>query len=131
MSAGRGIRHSEVNASAEREVHLVQMWVLPDTRGVAAGYEQLDVTDALARGVLVPVASGQGHESTITIHQRDAVLYAGRLGAGTAVAVPAAPHVHVFVPSSAELGTAATGGAARLTDAGSPARRGWRREVLV
>ena len=37
MSAGRGIRHSEVNASAEREVHLVQMWVLPDVRGIDPG----------------------------------------------------------------------------------------------
>jgi quercetin 2,3-dioxygenase len=122
MSAGRGIRHSEVNASAEHEVHLVQMWVLPDTDGIPPGYEQRDVNDALERGGLVPVASGQGHEGAITLHQRDAVLYAGRLSAGETVTVPEAPHVHVFVAvGSAVLGDEelATGDAVRLTDAGA------------
>src|SRR4051795_140881 len=62
MSAGSGITHSEVNASRTADVHLVQMWVLPDTSGIEPGYEQLDVNDALARGGLVPVASGEGHD---------------------------------------------------------------------
>ncbi|MFI5047455.1 MAG: pirin family protein, partial [Acidimicrobiia bacterium] len=79
MSAGSGITHSEMNASATADVHLVQMWVLPDTEGIAPGYEQRDVNDLLAGGGLVPVASGQGHEGAITIHQRDAVLWAARL----------------------------------------------------
>jgi redox-sensitive bicupin YhaK (pirin superfamily) len=61
MSAGRGIRHSEMNASPDEPVHFVQMWVPPDTTGIDPGYEQLDVNDALASGQLVPIASGAGH----------------------------------------------------------------------
>jgi redox-sensitive bicupin YhaK (pirin superfamily) len=122
MSAGSGITHSEVNASRTADVHLVQMWVLPDTSGIEPGYEQLDVNDALARGGLVPVASGEGHDGAITIHQRDATLFAARLAATEEVALPDTPHVHVYVPvGSATLegaGALGRGDAARLTDAG-------------
>ena len=86
-----------MNASATADVHLVQMWVLPDTEGIEPGYEQRDLNDALAGGGLVVVASGQGHEGAVSIHQRDAALSVGRLGAGETVVVPDAPHVHVFV----------------------------------
>ena len=82
MSAGSGIRHSEMNASADVPVHFVQMWVVPDTAGVEPGYEQLDISGELASGGLVPVASGQGHEAAISIHQRDATLFAARLDPG-------------------------------------------------
>ncbi len=124
MSAGSGITHSEMNASQTADVHLVQMWMLPDTEGIPPGYEQRDVNELLARGGLVPVASGQGHEGAVTLHQRDAVLYAARLEPGQTVEVPDAPHVHVYVAAgSADLdgGTQlGTGDAARLTDAGRP-----------
>jgi hypothetical protein len=123
MSAGSGITHSEMNASRTADVHLVQMWVLPDTPGIDPSYEQLDVNDALARGGLVPVASGQGHDGAITIHQREAALFAARLADGDEVTVPDAPHVHVFVAiGSAVLdgaGPLSTGDAVRLTDAGA------------
>src|SRR5437763_11587212 len=85
MSAGSGIAHSEMNASATADVHLVQMWVMPDTQGIAPGYEQRDVNDALASGSLVTVASGSSANGGVTIHQRDAELVVGRLEAGTAV----------------------------------------------
>ena len=91
MSAGRGIRHSEMNASDSEEVHFIQMWVIPDTASVDPGYEQSDINDALAAGGLVPVASGQGHEGAVSIHQRDAVLWAARLRAGDEIVVPEAP----------------------------------------
>jgi len=97
MSAGRGIRHSEMNASKTEPVHFVQMWVLPDTAGVDPGYEQRDINDALAKGGLVPIASGKGHDGAVSIHQRDAVLWGGRLGAGATVDLPTDDHVHVFV----------------------------------
>ena len=122
MSAGRGIRHSELNASATADVHLVQMWVLPDTAGIDPSYEQRDLNDALDGGGLVVVASGQGHDGAVTIHQRDARLLVGRLESGAEVTVPDAPHVHVFVAvGSAQLDAdmLATGDAARLTDAGA------------
>jgi redox-sensitive bicupin YhaK (pirin superfamily) len=122
MSAGSGIAHSEMNASATADVHLVQMWVLPDAQGIEPGYEQRDLDDALTGGGLVPVASGRGDDGAITIHQRDAVLSVGRLAPGEVVRVDDAPHAHVFVAvGDARLGDAAlaTGDAARLTAAGS------------
>lgn len=127
MSAGTGIRHSEHNASATADVHLVQMWVLPDTRGIAPGYEQQDLTSVIDGGGLVFVASGQGDDGAVTIHQRDAALLIGRLRDGERVEVPAAPHAHVFVPVGDATLTGdglaghalATGDAARCTDAGA------------
>jgi len=122
MSAGSGIRHSEFNASADEPVHFLQMWVLPDTRGIQPGYEQRDLNDALAAGGLVPLASGQGHDGAIVIHQRDAVLWGGRLQPGETVHVPKDHHVHVFVATGSGsldgAGDLATGDAVRLTDAG-------------
>jgi redox-sensitive bicupin YhaK (pirin superfamily) len=123
MSAGRGIRHSEMNASATADVHLVQMWVLPDTPGLDPSYEQRDLNDALTGRGLVVVASGHDDDVAISIHQRDATLRVGRLDPGESVVLPDAPHVHAFVAvGDATLdGVAlATGDAARLTDAGSP-----------
>jgi redox-sensitive bicupin YhaK (pirin superfamily) len=121
MSAGSGIRHSEHNPDPDRDVHFLQMWVPPDTQGIRPGYEQLDITAEIAAGGLVPIASGKQHESAITIHQRDAVLWGGRLGPGRRVDVPDDRHVHVFVAlGSGDLdpgGPLATGDAARLTDA--------------
>ena len=94
MSAGSGIRHSEMNHSATEPVHFVQMWVVPDTNGVEPGYEQRDLSDALAAGGLVAVASGQGHEGAVKIHQRDAVLWAARVPAEGSVTIPDGAHVH-------------------------------------
>jgi len=136
MSAGRGIRHSEMNASATDTVRLVQMWVLPDTQGAEPSYEQRDISDALASGVLVPVASGRGDDGAVTLHQRDAVLWAGQLGPSTAARAPAGPHVHLFVARGEveleDAGSLAAGDAARLTDAGALAiRADVNAEVLV
>ena len=58
MSAGRGIWHSEMNNSGSDDVHFVQMWVTPDTESIDPGYEQLDINGELAKGGLVPIASG-------------------------------------------------------------------------
>ena len=122
MSAGTGISHSEENASSTEEVHFIQMWVPPDTDGIEPGYEQRDVNQELDKGGLRAVASGQGHPGAIAIHQRDAVLWAGRLAPGERVPVPDAAHVHVFVAGrEAELegeGRLDEGDAARLFGAG-------------
>jgi redox-sensitive bicupin YhaK (pirin superfamily) len=119
MSAGRGIRHSEMNASDSEPVHFVQMWVLPDTAGVDPGYEQRDINNALASGQLVPIASGKGHEDAVSIHQRDAVLWGGRLPAGTTVELPTDEHVHAFVAfgdgSLSDGTTVAAGDGVRIT----------------
>src|SRR5690348_12049505 len=88
MSAGTGIWHSEMNPSGKKDVRLVQMWVIPDTESVNPGYEQLDINPQLARGGLVPIASGRGDESAIKIRQKDAVLWGGKLKAGEIVPLP-------------------------------------------
>jgi quercetin 2,3-dioxygenase len=123
MSAGRGIRHSEMNASPDEPVHFVQMWVPPHANGIDPGYEQLDINDSLASGQLVPVASGKGHDDAITIHQRNAVLYAARVAAGATVTSEVDRHVHVFVALGSgtldidgDTNAVAQGDAARITD---------------
>jgi redox-sensitive bicupin YhaK (pirin superfamily) len=125
MSAGRGIRHSEMNASPDEPVHFVQMWVSPDTANIQPGYEQRDLNADLAKGGLVPLASGQGHPGAIHIHQRGAVLWGGRVKDGESVQIPTAEHVHLFVASGAgaldHAGELATGDAVRLTGS-SPLR---------
>jgi hypothetical protein len=124
MTAGTGIWHSEVNPSADDDVHFVQMWVVPDTERIAPGYEQLDINAELEGGGLHPIASGRGHDAAISIRQRDAVLWGGRLKPGETVSVPDGPNVHLFVASgdvSVEgAGSLGTGDAARLQAAGSP-----------
>jgi len=124
MTAGSGIWHSEMNASGDSPVHFVQMWVLPDTEAVQPGYQQLDINAELARGGLVPIASGQGHDAAISIRQKGAVLWGGRLGAHEVVKVPDAAHTHVFIAVGAATlegaGALAEGDAVRLTGAGDP-----------
>lgn len=122
MSAGTGIWHSEMNASSHEDVHFVQMWVPPDTEAVSPSYEQLDINAELGKGGLHPIASGQGHDAAISIRQRKAVLWGGRLQASEPVTVPDGRHVHLFVAvGSADLeegAVLAEGDAARLTGAG-------------
>lgn len=138
MSAGTGIWHSEMNPQQTKEVHLVQMWVLPDTERINPSYEQLDINGQLDRGGLVPIASGRGHDAAISIRQRGAVLWAGRLKPGEAVNVPEARFVHLYLAKGAATlqgaGALGTGDAVRLTAAGSPpltADGGTGAEVLI
>ena len=122
MSAGTGILHSEINATKDGPVHLVQMWVVPDTAKVTPAYEERDINSELAKGGLVPVASGQGHDAAISIRQDGAVLWAGRLKAGERVRLPDAPFVHLYVADQdVELehaGKLASGDAARMSHSG-------------
>lgn len=123
MSAGRGIRHSEMNASSSELVRFVQMWVKPDNTDSEPSYEQLDLNVALQAGGLHAVASGREDVGAIRIGQSEAVLWAGRLISGEAVAIPAGPHVHVFVAIGAidveRAGLISEGDAMRLEEAGA------------
>jgi redox-sensitive bicupin YhaK (pirin superfamily) len=123
MSAGTGIWHSEMNPQGNRDVHFIQMWVPPDTERIAPGYEQLDINGELNKGGLVPIASGRGHHAAISIRQKGAVLWGGRLRPGETVRIPDAPYVHLFVAKgAAELegaGRLNQGDAVRLTAAGA------------
>lgn len=87
MSAGTGIRHSEYNASPHDPVHFLQIWILPEARGQAAGYEQKTFSEEEKRGRLRLVGSRDGREGSVTIHQ-DVDLYASLLAGGESVGLP-------------------------------------------
>ena len=68
MSAGTGIRHSEFNPSADEPVHLYQIWLLPDERGIAPSYEQRAFDPVARKGRLQPVATPDAGDGALTIH---------------------------------------------------------------
>ena len=81
MSAGTGVAHSEFNASATEGVHFLQIWILPDRRGHKPGYEQKHFAAEEKRGKLRLVASPDGAEGSVSMHQ-NAKLFAGLFDAG-------------------------------------------------
>jgi redox-sensitive bicupin YhaK (pirin superfamily) len=81
MTAGTGVRHSEQNASDSERVHLLQIWILPHTVGLQPGYEQKAFTEDQRRGQLRLIASEDGREGTVQVHQ-DVSLFASILRAG-------------------------------------------------
>jgi len=85
MSAGSGIRHSEFNHSANELVHFLQIWILPERGGLKPRYDQKVFADAEKRGRLRLVASHDGREGSLVIHQ-DADLYAALLAEAESVA---------------------------------------------
>jgi hypothetical protein len=78
MSAGTGVTHSEFNPRPDEPVHFLQIWLLPNRRGLAPGYEQKAIPEKEERGVLRLVASRDGRDGSVTIHQ-DVDLFASRL----------------------------------------------------
>lgn len=93
MSAGSGVMHSEYNASRTERVHLLQIWIVPAKHGVKPRYAQMDFNPALARGGLVKIASPDGSDHSIAIHQ-DVSLFAARPTVDTTL-------VHEFAPGRA------------------------------
>lgn len=79
MSAGTGIAHSEYNASTKEPVHFLQIWFLPEKRGLQPGYEQKNFDAGAKRDRLRLVASPDGREGSVTIRS-DAALYVSLLG---------------------------------------------------
>ena len=96
MSAGTGIRHSEYNASKAEPVHLLQVWIMPSEKGIAPGYEQKAFGEAEKRGQLRLVASRDGRDGSVTIHQ-DADIYATLLDAGEKAELEVRPGRGVWV----------------------------------
>ncbi|MEJ2534980.1 MAG: pirin family protein [Gammaproteobacteria bacterium] len=76
MSAGTGVTHSEYNHSREEPVHFLQIWIMPDARGHAPGYEQKHFGAEEKRGRLRLVASREGRDGSVSLNQ-DADVYAG------------------------------------------------------
>jgi len=76
MSAGRGVTHSEFNASASELAHFLQIWIVPSQRGLEPGYEQKSFSASDKRGRLRLVASSEGRDGSVKLNA-DAALYAG------------------------------------------------------
>jgi redox-sensitive bicupin YhaK (pirin superfamily) len=96
MSAGTGVVHSEFNASKREPVHFLQIWIVPDQRGIAPGYEQKRFTDDDKAGRLRLVASRDGRDGSVTIHS-DAALYAGILERAQRASLPIGAGRHAWV----------------------------------
>jgi len=86
MTAGTGVFHSEHNASDAEPVHLLQIWILPERRGLTPSYEQRTFDTAARAGEWVLVASRDGADGSVTIHQ-DAAIRRAHVPAGTTLAV--------------------------------------------
>lgn len=84
MSAGTGVTHSEYNASTKDLVHFLQIWILPQIQGITPSYEQRPVDQENMRGRLVLIASPDGRDGSVTIHQ-DARLYVALMKAGDGI----------------------------------------------
>lgn len=96
MSAGTGVRHSEYNASDKDWVHFLQIWIIPDKRGAEPGYEQKLYTPEEKLGKLKLVASPDGADNSVTIHQ-DVKLYATLLDKGMEVELQLEPKRYGWV----------------------------------
>ena len=96
MSAGTGIRHSEANPSKTEAAHLLQIWILPEREGIAPSYEQKTFPAEEKRGKLRLIASPDGNDGSVTIHQ-DARLYVALLSPGEEVSHEIKPNRHAWL----------------------------------
>jgi quercetin 2,3-dioxygenase len=96
MTAGTGVRHSEFNASATDDLHLLQIWILPERRGLEPSYDQKAFPEEELKGKLRLVADHDGRDGALTIHQ-DVALYATKLDEGQAVTHELRPGRHAWV----------------------------------
>ncbi len=95
ISAGTGIQHSEFNASERDPVHLLQIWMLPERKGLTPGYAEKSFASARA-GQLTLLTSKDGRDGSIRINQ-DADLFLAKLKVGDKVAHPLPPGRHAWV----------------------------------
>lgn len=104
MSAGTGITHSEFNHSETEPLHFLQIWLLPEKRGIEPGYEQKKVDRKKLEGALVPIVSRSGGDGALQVHQ-DVTILATVLGRGVEVehAIAKGRHAWVHVASGEAL----------------------------
>ena len=123
MSAGRGVRHSEFNPSKTAPVHFLQIWIEPARSGIDPSYEQTHVPAAAKRGRLRLIASPDGRDGSVTIHQDAAVLAAlldGDEAARHVLAPGRRAYIHVARGSIRVNGTLlAAGDAAKIEREGT------------
>jgi len=120
MSAGKGVLHSEFNQAKDGVTHFLQIWIEPNVKGIAPSYEEKHFALADKRGGWRQIASPDGAEGSVLIHQ-DARVYVSALAPGDAALHALAPgrmaYLHVIRGAAAVNGNAlATGDAARVVD---------------
>ena len=96
MTAGSGVGHSEFNASRSEPVHFLQIWILPERRNLDPGYEQKHFAKQDAQGKLRVVASRDGANGAVQVHQ-DVTLLAGHLAADERTEYTLAPGRHAWL----------------------------------
>jgi hypothetical protein len=113
MSAGSGVRHSEFNGSRSEPVHFLQIWIQPNVKGIAPSYEEKHFTPESKQGALRLVASNDGRDGSVLIHQ-DAAIYAAILNGADSAEHPLTAgrtgYVHVIRGQVTVNGTALGGG---------------------
>jgi quercetin 2,3-dioxygenase len=96
MSAGTGIRHSEFNPSSSEIVHFLQIWIVPETKGVAPRYQQVHFADSDKRGRLRLIISPDGAQGSLSVYQ-DARVFAGLLDGQDAATLELPPQRYAYV----------------------------------
>lgn len=136
MSAGTGVQHSEFNPSQENKTHLLQIWIQPNAVGVTPSYEEKRFSEEDKRGRLRLIASPDGEQGSVRMHQ-DAKLYAGLFDGDETASLPLAPGRRAFVHiarGAAEVNGIAlkAGDALKVSDESAVTiRQGSQAEVLV
>ena len=119
MSAGTGVQHSEFNHAKDQTTHFLQIWIEPNVKGVAPGYEQKTIPAASKRGALALVASNEGGQDAVAM-QADARLYVGLFDGDEQAALVLDPkrlaYVHLIRGELAVNGQRITGGDAFKID---------------
>ena len=96
MSAGTGILHSEANASKTEPVHLLQIWIMPESKGIKPGYEQKAFPEEEKHGELKLIAAHGGQNGAVNVHQ-DVSLYVSLLDQKQKVEHSLAPGRHAWL----------------------------------
>ena len=96
MSAGTGVLHSEFNHERAGVTHFLQIWIEPDVRGIAPGYEEKHFAAADKRGRLVLIASADARQGSVKLHA-DASVHAGLLDGDERAELEVAPGRRVYV----------------------------------
>jgi len=96
MTAGTGVTHSEYNHSKTEGVHFLQIWIPPNRRGLTPSYEQKSFPEAERRGRFRVIASPDGRDGSVTVHQ-DASLHSALVTAGETATYETAPGRHVWL----------------------------------
>jgi len=131
MSAGSGVRHSEYNHSKSGVTHFLQIWIEPDRTGIPPSYEQKHFKAEEKRGRLLLIASPDGRDGSVSMHQ-DAFLYAGLFdGKEKAELSGRRIYVHVAGGAITANGHALVAGDALKTEGKVALEKGAGAEVLV